>query len=74
MHANLLPQDRFVKNSLNKFSSEDTLKEIEDFFRDKDNTGYDRGLALVADNIRGRASYVKRDSESLAAWLKEHGY
>lgn len=66
--------DRFVKTTLNKFSSEKTLADIEKFFADKDNTGYDRGLALVADSIRGNAGYVKRDQALLEKWLKENGY
>lgn len=50
------------------------LEDIERFFADKDNTGYDRGLALVADNIRGNAGYVKRDKALLEEWLKDNGY
>ncbi|TGZ76481.1 hypothetical protein EX30DRAFT_344874 [Ascodesmis nigricans] len=74
MSGNMVVLDRFLKNSLNKFSSEAVLKEIEDFFSVKDNTGYDRGLELVKDSIRGRASYVKRDKSNLEKWLKENGY
>lgn len=50
------------------------MADIEKFFGDKDNTGYDRGLALVADSIRGNAGYVKRDQALLEKWLKEKGY
>lgn len=74
LSGNMVVLDRFLKNSLNKFASRETLKEIEDFFEDKDNTGYDKGLGIIADNIRGNAGYVERDGERVKEWLKEHGY
>lgn len=74
MSGNMVVLDRFLKNSLNKFSSRTTLAEIEAFFADKDNTGYDKGLGVIADNIRANAGYVERDGGRVAEWLKEHGY
>ncbi|KAI5841250.1 peptidase family M1-domain-containing protein [Tricharina praecox] len=52
----------------------DRLSEIEEFFRKKDNTGYDKGLGVVKDNIRGNAAYVERDAREVEKWLGEHGY
>lgn len=66
--------DRFLKSSLVKFSDHETEKDIADFFRDKDNRGYDRTLGIVSDTIRGRAAYNQRDKVELGKWLIEHGY
>jgi len=66
--------DRFLKNSLNKFSSRKTLVEIQEFFEGKDNNGYDKGLGTVRDSIEGNAGYVERDGEKVAEWLKGKGY
>ncbi|KAI5797320.1 peptidase family M1-domain-containing protein [Pyronema domesticum] len=74
MSGNMVVLDRFLKNSLNKFASLETLAEIEEFFKDKDNTGYDKGLVTVRDSIQGNAGYVKRDGEKVKEWLKSKGY
>lgn len=74
MSGNLVVLDRFVKNSLNKFASHQTLDEIEKFFADKDTAGFDKGLAAIKDTVSGNAAYVERDGEKVLAWLKEHGY
>lgn len=74
MSGNMVVLDRFLKNSLNKFSKMSTLDEILEFFKDKDNTGYDKGLGIIEDNIRGNSAYVQRDSEEVLEWLKAHGY
>lgn len=74
MSGNLVVLDRFVKNSLNKFASHQTLDEMEKFFADKDTAGYDKGLAAIKDTVSGNAAYVERDGENVLAWLKEHGY
>jgi aminopeptidase N len=74
MSGNMVVLDRFLKNSLNKFSNLSTLDEILGFFKDKDNTGYDKGLGIIEDNIRGNAAYVQRDSQKVLEWLKAHGY
>ncbi|KAF8246649.1 hypothetical protein K440DRAFT_655076 [Wilcoxina mikolae CBS 423.85] len=74
MSGNMVVLDRFLKNSLNKFSSRKTLEEIQKFFEGKDNTGYDKGLGTVKDSIEGNAGYVERDGEKVREWLKAHGY
>ena len=53
--------DRFVKNTLNKFANQDVLEDIERFFQNKDNSGYERGLQIVSDSVRGNISWVNRD-------------
>jgi aminopeptidase N len=74
MSGNMVVLDRFLKNSLNKFASLETLAEIEEFFKTKDNTGYDKGLVTVRDSVQGNAGYVKRDGEKVKEWLKSKGY
>lgn len=64
--------DRFVKRSLNKFASEDVLKDIEAFFADKNNNGYDKGLAVVKDSIKGNAGFVTRDEKIVKEWLDNY--
>lgn len=61
--------ERFLKLSLNKFSDEKTLLDIESFFADKDNTGYDRGLEVLKDACRVNIKWVKRDSGIVQEWL-----
>lgn len=74
LSGNMVVLDRFLKNSLNKFADEKVLEEINAFFADKDNSGYDKGLGIIADSIRGNANYVKRDKEVLESWLKSKGF
>lgn len=56
------------------FTSEEAIVEIQKFFSDKDQKGYDRSLAQSLDGIRAKASWVKRDAENVKSWLKENGY
>ncbi|KAF8431269.1 peptidase family M1-domain-containing protein [Terfezia claveryi] len=70
--GNMVVLDRFVKNTLNKFASQDVLEDIERFFQDKDNSGYERGLQIVSDSVRGNISWVNRDKDAVAKWLKEN--
>lgn len=74
LSGNMVVLDRFLKNSLNKFADEEVGREIEAFFAEKDNTGYDKGLGIVRDSVRGNAGYVKRDGEVVGEWLKTNGY
>lgn len=56
------------------FTHEEHIKEIEAFFADKNTKGFDKALAQSCDAIRAKASWVKRDSEDIKEWLKEHKY
>ena len=59
--------DRFLRMTLNKFSSLEVQKDIHDFFADKDQRGFDRSLAIVADVIkaqRNTKSATRRTSGS----------
>lgn len=72
--GNMVVLERFLRMSLQKFASAEVEKDIEKFFSDKDTTGYDRGLAVVSDTIKGNARYRERDLETTREWLSAHGY
>lgn len=78
MHAKLsgnsVVLDRFLRVSLNKFASFDVERDIAEFFKDKDNRGYDRSLGVISDTVRGNAAYKQRDEQLVAEWLEAHGY
>nr|POF17706.1 aminopeptidase 1 [Quercus suber] len=71
---NMVVLERFVRMSLQKYASHEVEQDIASFFKDKDNTGYDRGLAVVSDTIKGNARYRERDMENIRAWLKAKEY
>ncbi|KAL1311069.1 hypothetical protein AAFC00_001278 [Neodothiora populina] len=72
--GNMVVLERYLRMSLNKFASYEVEKDIEAFFGDKDNTGYDRGLAVVGDTIKGSARYRENDLDIIREWLSAHGY
>lgn len=72
--GNMVVLERYLRMSLNKFSSLEVESDIQKFFADKDNTGYDRGLAVVSDTIKGSARYKENDLETIREWLTAHGY
>jgi aminopeptidase N len=74
LSGNMVVLERFVRMCLQKFASSEVEKDIERFFKDKDNTGYDRGLAVVGDTIKGNARYRESDGEIIREWLSAHGY
>lgn len=74
LSGNMVVLDRYLKNCLQKFASHEIEKDIQDFFSDKDKTGYDRGLIQVSDTIRGNANYKERDEQLLLDWLRAYGY
>lgn len=70
--GNMMILDRFVKNTLKVFATQDVLDDIEAFFKHKDNSGYERGLQLVSDSVRGNINWVSRDRQDVADWLKKN--
>ena len=72
--GNMVVLERFLRTTLSKFSDAKVEKDIAAFFKDKDQTGFDRGLAVVSDTIKGNASYKERDLEVVREWLKAHKY
>lgn len=71
---NMVVLDRFLQLSLKLFVDRETEKDIAQFFEGKDNSGYDRGLAIVSDTILERAAYKERDAAIILEWLKENGH
>ena len=74
LSVNLVVLDRFLRIGLAKYSSRKVHDDIQDFFADKDCTGFDRGLAAVLDQIANSSAYKERDSKVLEKWLEGHGY
>ena len=72
--GNSVVLDRYVKKSLEKFASHEVEQDIARFFEGKNNKGYDRGLAQVADAVQTNANYKERDERGLLEWLQAHGY
>ncbi|KAF2196759.1 hypothetical protein GQ43DRAFT_382549 [Delitschia confertaspora ATCC 74209] len=56
------------------FTHEEHMKDIEKFFAGKSTKGFDRALAQSCDAIRAKSAWIKRDSEDIKTWLKEHRY
>lgn len=54
--------------------TEEQAQDVEDFFKDKDNKGYDMSLAQSLDAIRSKALWVKRDAADVEQWLQANGY
>lgn len=72
--GNMVVLERYLRTTLQKFASFEIEKDIEEFFRDKEQNGFDRGLAVASDTIRGNAKYRERDLEVVREWLSAHGY
>lgn len=66
--------DRFMRVSLNKFSDRGVSKDITEFFKDKDVSGFDRSLGVLRDTIEGNAGYKERDEKLIEEWLGARGY
>ncbi|KJZ73130.1 hypothetical protein HIM_07514 [Hirsutella minnesotensis 3608] len=66
--------DLFVRVTLGSFTDEKAIDELDQFFKDKDTSGFNRTLGTVKDKIRGRAAYKQRDSAALREWLGANGY
>jgi hypothetical protein len=77
--------NRLVTLSLGKFASKEKADDIENFFKNKDVKGFDRGLAQVSvlfcwinrqslDLVKGFARWVERDVAIVEEWLKAKNY
>jgi len=74
LSGNLVVLERFLRFGLNKFADDKVADEIQAFFKNKDNRGYDKGLDVIDDTIRSYAKYKVRDEAKVREWLKAHGY
>ncbi|KAL7805068.1 aminopeptidase 2 [Trichoderma aethiopicum] len=56
------------------FTKPEQLARVEKFFSDKNTNGYDQSLAQSKDSIRSKISWVERDGQDVADWVKTNGY
>jgi aminopeptidase N len=73
LSGNMVVLERFLRVSLPKFATFEMEQEISKFFGE-DTAGYDRGLAVVSDTIKGNAQYRERDQAIVKEWLREHKF
>ncbi|PGH04639.1 hypothetical protein AJ79_07036 [Helicocarpus griseus UAMH5409] len=55
-------------------STDAQLQDVEAFFKDKDQKGFDRSLQQSLDGVRAKANWLKRDRADVETWLKDNGY
>ncbi|ROV99956.1 hypothetical protein VMCG_06258 [Cytospora schulzeri] len=63
-----------VQIMTSSFTKPEQLAQVEKFFEDKNKSGYDQALAQSLDGVRSKISWLARDKDDVAAWLKENGY
>lgn len=56
------------------FTNSEQLQRVEKFFAEKNNNGYDQALAQSLDSVRSKISWLQRDREDVAEWVKTNGY
>ncbi|EER22934.1 aminopeptidase, putative [Coccidioides posadasii C735 delta SOWgp] len=54
--------------------TEEQLKDVQEFFKDKDQKGFDRSLEQSLDSVRAKTGWLQRDREDVESWLKANGY
>ena len=58
-----------LRSSISGFASEEKAQEIEEFFKGKDVSRFDRTLNQSLETIRTYAGWVGRDAEDVKQWL-----
>ena len=56
------------------FTKPDQLKDVAQFFSDKDKKGFDRSLEQSLDSIRAKSGWLERDGKDVKEWLTQNGY
>ncbi|KAI1300304.1 peptidase family M1-domain-containing protein [Xylaria venustula] len=56
------------------FTKPEQLEKVENFFKDIDTKSFDQPLAQSKDAIRSKISWLARDRDDVATWVKENGY
>ncbi|QUC19046.1 uncharacterized protein UV8b_03287 [Ustilaginoidea virens] len=56
------------------FTSREQLARVDKFFEGKNVSGYDQSLAQSRDAIQSKISWLERDRDDVAAWVKANGY
>ncbi|KAF9378269.1 hypothetical protein CPB97_009671 [Podila verticillata] len=63
-----------IKIPVSKMADAAVLKDLDDFFADKDTKEFDRDLEQAKEGLRIRGKWVARDGAALESWLVEQGY
>jgi hypothetical protein len=74
LSGNNVVLDLFVRVSLPYFADESIKQDILSFFKDKDQSLFERGLATVLDAVHTNIQYKRRDEKVLVEWLQAHKY
>ncbi|KAI1808367.1 peptidase family M1-domain-containing protein [Daldinia bambusicola] len=56
------------------FAKPEQLQRVEEFFKDIDTKNFAQPLAQSKDAIRSKISWLERDRDDVAQWVKENGY
>lgn len=62
---------RLIKYLIENFASEERAVEVEEFFKKKQFPGTERTVSQAVETIRLNAAWLKRDRDSLTAYLKK---
>jgi aminopeptidase 2 len=60
-----------IKFSFQRLSTEKDLQAVQEFFKDKDCSKFNLGLAQCFDEIRGNAAWIERAAPDVAQWLQK---
>ncbi|KAG0040333.1 hypothetical protein BGZ82_003638 [Podila clonocystis] len=63
-----------IKIPVSKMADAAVLKDLDDFFADKDTKEFERDLEQAKEGLRIRGKWVARDGAALESWLAEQGY
>ncbi|KAF9908846.1 hypothetical protein EC991_009365 [Linnemannia zychae] len=63
-----------IKIPINRMADPAVLKDLEEFFVDKDTKDFERDLEQAKEGLRIRSKWVARDGAALESWLVEQGY
>ena len=62
-----------IKMCVSEFTTEQQMKTVQDFFKDKDKTGYKMALEQSLDNIRSKIGWTGRDRKDVESFLDAQG-
>ncbi|KAK2794815.1 Aminopeptidase 2 mitochondrial [Onygenales sp. PD_10] len=63
-----------IQLSTGSLCTEAQLNDVETFFKNKDQKGFDRSLQQSLDSIRAKAGWLQRDRQDVETWVKDNGY
>ncbi|KAL9026947.1 MAG: hypothetical protein Q9196_004465 [Gyalolechia fulgens] len=56
------------------FTSEERLKEVQEWFQGRSTKGFDRALEQSCDTVRAKAKWLARDKDDVEQWLRREGF